>query len=72
MAKRKGTSLSKLVEQWILSEVRNEHKRITVVEVSDAVKFSKAPYDTESHLQTDDQLYGEYLEYLYDKGTGEE
>lgn len=68
-AKRKGTSLSKLFEEYLREQVMTDYEPVIVVEVSPEVMAHTASYRHEVQQKTDAELSEEYMEYLYNKGN---
>ena len=68
LAKRKGTSLSKLFEQFIKAEVAFDYKPVVILEPSEEILSLSVSGGTSLADKSDDDLYADYMDHLYNEG----
>lgn len=69
LAKQKGTSLSKLFEQFIKSQVAYDYKPVIILEPSKEILSLTVSGDADFMAKSDKELYAEYMDNLYNEGV---
>ncbi|MFK8165623.1 MAG: DUF6364 family protein [Lewinella sp.] len=60
-AKRKGTSLSKMIEEFLRDKLNHDYEPVVILEPSEEVLSLSVSADREMLTKTDEELREEYL-----------
>jgi len=69
LARQKGTSLSKLVEQFIKSEVAYDYQPVVILEPSAEILALTVTGGDDLFTKSDKELYAEYMDHLFNEGA---